>query len=105
MLLTCNQIFCCEAGSLRCCREIIYRACLAKREARYYPTQWCAKALDMALKLLYSAIKSAPDEQQSLELRGEALRLLKAAQELSLPGEDIKKQLELVNSTVGGNRQ
>lgn len=94
-----------EAGSLRCCREIIYRACLAKREARYYPTQWCAKALDMALKLLYSAIKSAPDEQQSLELRGEALRLLKAAQELSLPGEDIKKQLELVNSTVGGNRQ
>jgi hypothetical protein len=86
---------------LRYCRELLYQAQLARSSSEYYPAQWCAKALDMALKLLHSAIKAAPDAQQADALRGEAIRLLKVAGTLELPGEDIQKQLELFNGTAG----
>ena len=90
-----------NAGALRQYREILYLAQLAKREKRYFPAVWCAKALDAALKLLIPAAKSAPSVEQMQALRNEAERLLQVAQELELPGENISKQLEAVRNAVG----
>ena len=77
-----------EAGALRRYRELLYRALLARRESRFYPSQWCVKALDGAIKLLQPALKEAPDAVQAQALYDEAERLLKTASELSLPGVD-----------------
>ena len=87
-----------EAGALRCYREVIYQAALAAREKRFYPVQWCAKALDSALKLLVSAARKAPSEKETVLLQREAERLLKVASALDLPGENINQQLEAVYS-------
>lgn len=90
-----------NAGALHQYREILYLAQLAKREKRYFPAVWCAKALDAALKLLIPAAKSAPSVEQMQALRNEAERLLQVARELELPGENISKQLEAVRNAVG----
>ena len=91
-------------GALRKYRETIYEALLCKRQNRFYQEIWSIKALDGALKLILQAIREASLPDQAQQLKDAAVRLLKAAAELDLPGEDINKQLELVEKTVPAAR-
>ena len=91
-------------GALRKYRETIYEALLCKRQNRFYQEIWSIKALDGALKLILQAIREASLPDQAQQLKDAAVRLLKAAAELDLPGEDINKQLELVQKTVPAAR-
>ena len=88
------------AGALRKYREILYEALLCKEQGRFYQEIWCVKALDAALKLILQAVREAPAAEQAQQLKDGAIRLLKTAAGLDLPGEDINKQLELVRKTV-----
>ena len=92
------------AGALRKYRETIYEALLCKRQGRFYHDVWCIKALDGALKLILQAVRESAAPDQAQRLKDAAERLLKAAAELELPGEDINKQLELVQKTVPAAR-
>ena len=87
-----------HAGALRQYREILYSALLAKRSSQPYPAVWCSKALDEALKLLMQAVRESGADE-AVFFKQEAERLLKTAGELSLPGENIKQQLETVQKT------
>ena len=88
------------AGALRNYRLVIYESLLCKRQGKYYQAIWSVKALDAALKMLLQAVREAPAADQAEQLKEGARRLLKAAAGLELPGEDINKQLELVEKTV-----
>ena len=88
------------AGALRNYRLVIYESLLCKRQGKYYQAIWSVKALDAALKMLLQAVREAPAADQAEQLKDGAKRLLKAAAGLDLPGEDINKQLELVEKTV-----
>lgn len=92
------------AGALSKYRETIYEALLCKRRNRFYQEIWSIKALDGALKLILQAVRESAEPDQAQQLKDAAKRLLKAAVELELPGEDINKQLELVQKTVPAAR-
>ena len=85
-----------SAGALHQYRELLYGALLAKRENRFAPAEWSARALDAALKLLLPAARDAQNNQEAMLLLQEAERLLKIAGELNLSGENIPQQLEAV---------
>ena len=81
-----------QTDALRCYREVIYRALLAKRQGGFYSQQWSAKALDAALKLLLPAISNAASQDEKNALFNEAEQLLKIAGSLDLRGENIKEK-------------
>ncbi len=86
--------------ALRKYRLVIYESLLCKRQGRFYQEVWSVKALEAALKLILQAVREAPSAGQAQQLKDGAVRLLKTASELNLSGEDINKQLELVEKTV-----
>ena len=86
-----------EAGALRCCRELLYNALLAKRSGQTTQAPWSARALQSALRLLLKAIREVTAPEQADLLQQEAERLLKIAAELDLPGEDTEKLLEQIH--------
>ena len=92
------------AGALSKYREIIYGSLLCKRQNRFYQEIWSIKALDGALRLILQAVRETSEPDHAQQLKSAAERLLKAAFELNLPGEDINKQLELVQKTVPAAR-
>lgn len=75
-----------KSGALHCYRELLYQAVLAKREKRFYPPRWSAKAADSALKIVRAAIREDADSTQAAALQREVERLLRDARELNLPG-------------------
>ena len=93
-----------KAGALRMYRQVIYESLLCKKSGKFCQAIWSIKSLDAALKLLLQAVREAPAADQAQQLKEGAERLLKAASELDLPGEDINKQLELIRKTVPAAR-
>ena len=77
-----------RSGAVRCYGDVLYHAAAAHRAGGFYAPVWSAKALRSALEILEAELKDA-DPATEDECRLEAQRLLRLAQELELPGEDV----------------